>query len=689
MNYFKKSPSTLRKLILLILVLNSSSKFAQPGKDGALTITATGQTLNRYFPVLSDITANSYTVEIPSASPSSFLPGDLIMIYQAQGATTSSVNGSAYGDILNYNSSGLYEFRYIRCVNGNTLVVDAAFTNSYSVTGYVQCVKVPQFTTLTIAAGAEVTAGNWRDTVINAPFRFGGIIAIHANSIVNNGTITAAGRGFRGGPADSDVSFVYWESDYTTALSSQGGIKGESIAGYLTEYDLNGGRYCRGAPANGGGGGNAHNAGGGGGANGTSGNPWTGEGIMIADVNNPLMAWSLSPTYINNNNSLTNSSGGGHGGYSWSNANANALLDGPGNFVWQGDQRRETGGLGGRPLNNINADSRIYYGGGGGSGEANNLVSPPASNGGGIVYLISTTGISGSGLISANGYTVADNSGCSCDGPSGAGAGGSIVLKCASVVSTQTVMAMGGRGGNQLQLSSPAAITEGDGPGGGGGGGFVAISAGGVTPLVNGGSNGSTQSVSFTEFPYNGATSGAIGQTGFVSSAFVSYNLNPQISSNSPQCVPATVWFSTSASAMSYSWSGPNGFSSVSPSVSMVNSNILMSGIYTLTLNYHNGCTTTTTVAILLNKCLVGTGEETSAANKMILYPNPSKGEFSFDAPAAGTMTVHDLLGRCVLNMAYTPGKGLLNLKHLPSGTYLLKTSYGGISNTIKLIKTE
>jgi hypothetical protein len=46
-----------------------------------------------------------------------------------------------------------------------------------------------------------------------------------------------------------------------------------------------GGRYGRGAPANGGGGGNSHNAGGGGGANGNNnnGNTWHGQGVMSGD----------------------------------------------------------------------------------------------------------------------------------------------------------------------------------------------------------------------------------------------------------------------------------------------------------------------------------------------------------------------------------------------------------------------
>ena len=37
-------------------------------------------------------------------------------------------------------------------------------------------------------------------------------------------------------------------------------MKGESIRGWTSEYALDGGSYCKAAPANGGGGGNGHNA---------------------------------------------------------------------------------------------------------------------------------------------------------------------------------------------------------------------------------------------------------------------------------------------------------------------------------------------------------------------------------------------------------------------------------------------
>ena len=133
--------------------------------------------------------------------------------------------------------------------------------------------------------------------------------------------------------------------------------------------------------ANGGGGGNAHNAGGGGGANGSNGNAWTGQGVMIVNGSNPLGAWQLDPGYIANANALTNSSGGGRGGYSYGSSNQIATTVAPGNALWGGDERREAGGLGGRPL--TYTASTLFFGGGGGAGDGNNTASQNGANGGG------------------------------------------------------------------------------------------------------------------------------------------------------------------------------------------------------------------------------------------------------------------------------------------------------------------
>ncbi len=602
----------MKKLFFItcFLLLFFNGLLAQPGRNGALTVSSPSTVVNKYWPVSADIAAGAATVSLAMGSNtvSNLCPGDLIMVYQAQGASMNTVNLSGYGAVSAYNSAGLYEFNYVQSVSGNVISTQLSFTNSYVAAGRVQVIKVPQYTTLTINSGARVVAKEWKDTTIGSgTYRFGGLVVVHALNIINNGTITARGAGFRGGVQPTNSLANQGITSYVASSISDGGEKGEGISGFKVDYDVNGGRYARGAPANGGGGGNAHNSGGGGGANGDNGNTWDGTGVMIVDAFNPLTAWALDPDYIANGNTLTNSSGGGRGGYSWGFVNSNATVSGPGNFVWGGDSRSNVGGLGGRPLTNINAETRIYFGGGGGAGNANNNASKAGGDGGGIVYLVATGGITGSGLIQSVGVRGGSTFTCSCDGASGGGAGGSIVVKTPGLALTQTLNASGGDGGDQLFIypifgnvyaSTP---DESDGPGGGGGGGFTAISSGANVPIVTGGINGQSLSPAVTEMPFNGATKGATGQTGTVSTAFISFTPIYTVTSNAPVCAGSALQF-TSSPATFYTWSGPAGFSSSIQNPTIVPTTTLMSGTYSVFLDFATcAAPMTQTINIVIN----------------------------------------------------------------------------------------
>ena len=107
---------------------------------------------------------------------------------------------------------------------------------------------------------------------------------------------------------------------YASKYDYYGAEKGESIAGNSTIYAALGGRYGRGAPANGGGGGNDHNTAGGGGANGNNGVAYNGFGNpdTTTDVNWKT-AWDLDGAVANFHTNV--SSGGGRGGYGYASAN--------------------------------------------------------------------------------------------------------------------------------------------------------------------------------------------------------------------------------------------------------------------------------------------------------------------------------------------------------------------------------
>lgn len=543
-------------MLFLFSTLGSIPLSAQAGKDGALTVTALNTVLSRYTQPTANIAAGATTITVASIADLnrdgiSYLPsgyvtnnggfatntlsaGDLLMIYQAQGAAIDISNTINYGSVTALNGAGTYELARVASVNGNIITLSCATKQSYTLAGHIQIVRVPQYTTLTVNAVASVTAVHWGAPEFGgadpsaAERRRGGFNALLANTIINNGSINANAAGFRGGTRDNITSGPNgtFYTDFVTQSDAISAEKGESIAGYRVDYDALGGRYGRGAAANGGGGGNAHNAGGGGGANGGNLANWfRGAGVMQGSGSCGTTAWTLDPNYIANNNALTTSSGGGHGGYTYGGTDQNACTYGPSypaNFIspgvpasdvsndlWSGDQRSAVGGLGGRPVTSTTFQNRIVFGGGGGAGDGNNNASNDGGDGGGIVFLLTSAAISGAGTIEANGQNALNTIAGGNDAPGGGGGGGTILIQ-SPVINAQTIQANGGTGGSQLINAA-----ESEGPGGGGGGGVIAIKATTDTSVKNvtGGVFGTSDSTSVTEFPANGATSGNTGTT--------------------------------------------------------------------------------------------------------------------------------------------------------------------------------
>jgi gliding motility-associated-like protein len=495
---------TLRLLPILLFI--STASFSQIGKNGDVLITNT-QIVNEYTALSQDANPGDMTLTVLNSGLNTngnfttpLEAGDLIMIIQMQGASIlGNVNDITWGEILSYNNCGLFEFKEVADVpNGTHVELTCPVENTYSQSGHVQVVRVPRYNTLTIDGGT-ITSLNWNGTS-------GGVVAIEVNgltTLINGGKIDVTGQGFRGGLMDNQANYAALDFAYNN--QNMGGEKGESIAGFGPDYAPLGGRYGRGAPANGGGGGNAHNAGGGGGANAGSEIPWNGLGNP--DNSMPLWAnaWNLeSPGFAGNL-----SSGGGRGGYTFSGSNQNALILGPSQGAWGGDARRNTGGIGGRSLDY--SSGRLFFGGGGGAGDGNNGAGTNGASGGGLVYLITYGDVVGTGQIIASGQTAPPTPPAGNDAPGGGGGGGTIVVNAAGTISsTINLIANGGDGGDQVIASNEA-----EGPGGGGGGGYIAFSNGTPGTLVNGGGNGTTNSLGVTEFVPNGATKGGAGKISF------------------------------------------------------------------------------------------------------------------------------------------------------------------------------
>ena len=494
------------------------------GQDGDYTVTAANTVVNSYTTLGLGATQADKTINVTNVAalvnPTNGMPlkkGDLLLIYQAQGATIDTTDNPAqYGNITALNGAGSFEFVVVDSISGNSIAVGSCggLRNAYPMPGKAQVVRVPQFNNLTVQAGGAIVAKAWDG-------QSGGVVAIHvANKTTLAGSIDVTAQGFRGGLTDA-VSNVAGVSKVATMRTSDpmlGAEKGESIAGSADDYQTAGsGKYGRGAPANGGGGGNAHNAGGGGGGGG--GNPmlWTGQGVMDGLIPGAA-AWVLDQGYKDNGNKLTSSTGGGRGGYTYSRPMGMApdpTLDGPGSTKWGADNRQDVGGIGGRPLD-PNPGFQAFMGGGGGAGDQDNNSGGSGGNGGGVVILVSdTVTVPGAmtGFIRASGGDGADTTNSHNDAAGGGGGGGSILIFANKKLDSDVrLFADGGFGGSQRR--APSDVNEADGPGGGGGGGFVAHSTVG-TPTVStkGVTAGNTVGATLSKFPANGATNGNAGKS--------------------------------------------------------------------------------------------------------------------------------------------------------------------------------
>lgn len=512
-------------------------------------------------------TATCTGATIGNGAGSALALGDLLMLYQPQelSGSINTTDGVAYGTVTDQGQAGLYEFVYVQSVVGSTVTIVSnaggdpctGLKNGYDAGAMV--IRIPQLRNLTINGGS-VVAPAWNGSV-------GGVVALDVRPgappgpdplpvwVANNGTVAINvangidlnGRGFRGGAIDNVTDGTGTNvTTYRSGLCAAGARKGESILGFAGTNNTNcntsggtandptgvyvgntatGNAFSRGAIANGGGGGNAHNAGGGGGANGGTA-AWTGGGNPRSGFN---AAWNRDDNTADPNDSPTvtassTSSGGGRGGYTFSADNQDALAVAPGcnshtdlascggtpGPDWGGNDRRNRGGLGGRPLSR--GTDRFYFGGGGGAGDGNNGVSAAGGAGGGLLFLIAqrvtSTQPAATVLIRANGAAGANTTGSHNDAPGGGGGGGTVVLQIANGLQG-TIQANGGAGGNQLITNNEA-----EGPGGGGGGGVIAASSASGSPtfVVDGGVSGTTSSASLAEFTPNGATNGGAGE---------------------------------------------------------------------------------------------------------------------------------------------------------------------------------
>jgi Domain of unknown function (DUF2341) len=235
------------------------------GNSGSLTVTSANTVVNIYTYLTGNQSSDNSIITVNSGT--GFSNGDEILIIQTQNFT---------GD-----TSGSYEFRKILSGGGTTtFTLDTPLKNSY-VSGvfsvYVegcagqqnanvtQVVRVPQYMSVTINNGANITATAWNGYS-------GGIVAFKTNgtvTIASGGSINVTSAGFRCGPG------------CCVAIGYINGCQGEDYRGT--------GTYTQSAKTTGGGGAgklcdNGKTAGGGGGSYATAGANGYIEGICTPGI---------------------------------------------------------------------------------------------------------------------------------------------------------------------------------------------------------------------------------------------------------------------------------------------------------------------------------------------------------------------------------------------------------------------
>lgn len=222
------------------------------GSDGALVVAGTLVVNTCHTVVLA--TGMTATFGTP---PSGIGPGKLLLFHQVQ---ESFATAGDVADVVAAGRAGAHELVRAVQVNGTVVEVDAPLGRFESMAGIrrAQACTVPQYTTLTIPNGAQITGPAWNGTR-------GGLVAFYASvSVEIEGDVIADGQGFRGGTQSTSSTTQNFDA-MESANGTDGGGKGEGLD--IRSF----GRWARGNYANGAGGGNAHNAGGGGGGNGGAG----------------------------------------------------------------------------------------------------------------------------------------------------------------------------------------------------------------------------------------------------------------------------------------------------------------------------------------------------------------------------------------------------------------------------------
>jgi hypothetical protein len=392
----------LHSVASLGLCLLSMAVLAEPdtfglgnGQHGPLRVQRMETTVN--IATALTATAPAGTQKLAVADVSGFAAGELILLLQVY-AESSPPPAEAPIE-LESTGAGRWEFARLESVAPGELGLTAPLVSAFIAPGS-QVVRVPEYTSVQVQLNSSLSAPPWDGSS-------GGVLVFLAtDAVLNQGTLSADGAGFRGGAFATNPPRSTGCTEPNQSAESGGAQKGEGISSAAGGAPTSG----HGALANGAGGGNCEDGGGG---------------------------------------------GGGHGG-----------AGGQGGYTAAADGSRDVGGRGGAALK-YPALTRMVFGGGGGAGAGGASSGPAGAGGssggagGGIIYIRARDFQGSQGRITARGQSAAP---AGTDGAGGGGAGGHITVRVVRRLDCTALEANGGNGGSNTDTRA-----HGPGGGGGGG----------------------------------------------------------------------------------------------------------------------------------------------------------------------------------------------------------------------------
>lgn len=290
---------------------------------------------------------------------------------------------------------------------------------------------------------------------------------------------------------------------------------------------------------------------------------------------------------------LSGSSGGGPNGGAGAQLNLNIPVQ-PSDVVTFVIGQAATGVTGG------------YPNGGNGAASSTNGYSSYGGGGSSMVYingvLVAVAGAGGGGG-GGNTNASAANGGCvtgvgSATSPFGQGGGNGTQTAGGSAGPPWISSGNPGQPGSYLQGGSGGSDPCYNlGPGGGGGGGYYGGGGGGSDCFsagsLGGGAGGGGSSL---VPPGSGCVDDVVTGNG---SAVINSGLGVLATNTGPYCVGGTIQLNGSSGATTYSWTGPNGFTSNLQNPTIPNSTLAMAGTYSLTVT-GTGCTDATTTDVVV-----------------------------------------------------------------------------------------